>query len=175
MDHGTWRRIRAVPFKSLFTENPVNDDPLRPYQFPIDPFIDEKFPVWKEVFMAMLVKRACETDGIVEDCGIVKERSDEYRNEQDSISKFVKDMVVRESGKQIKKSELNHAFKLWFSENINNSKMPAIKEIHEYMDNHYGKQVANVWKNVKLFVDRSEDDGTIEKQDISYPNEQDCT
>jgi hypothetical protein len=25
-DHGTWRRIRAVPFKSLFTKNPTSGD-----------------------------------------------------------------------------------------------------------------------------------------------------
>ena len=29
-DHGTWRRIRVVPFMSLFTENPVEGDANKP-------------------------------------------------------------------------------------------------------------------------------------------------
>jgi P4 family phage/plasmid primase-like protien len=174
MDHGTWRRIRAVPFKSLFTENPVENDPLKPYQFAIDPFIDEKFPAWKEVFMAMLVKRVCETNGIVKDCTIVTQRSDQYRNEQDSISTFVRDMVIRESGSQIKKMELNHTFKLWFAENVNNGKQPSVKDLHEYMDTHFGKPVTNVWKGVKIFIDRTdEDEHDVDDSDINHVSNED--
>ena len=54
-DHGTWRRIRVVPFKSLFTETPVDDDHEKPHQFMLDKNIEEKFDDWKEVFAAMLV------------------------------------------------------------------------------------------------------------------------
>jgi P4 family phage/plasmid primase-like protien len=35
-DHGTWRRIRTVPFLSLFTKNPVNNDKDKPYQYQLD-------------------------------------------------------------------------------------------------------------------------------------------
>ena len=169
MDHGTWRRIRAVPFKSLFTENPVQDDEMKPYQFAIDPFIDEKFDSWKEVFMAMLVKRVCETEGIVKDCEIVTERSDQYRNEQDSISSFVKNMIVKEEGGQITKTGINQAFKLWFNDNIGGGKQPAIRELHEYMDTHFGKPVTKVWKGVNIFIDRTENDD-VNELDINRAN-----
>uniref|UniRef100_A0A6C0D202 SF3 helicase domain-containing protein n=1 Tax=viral metagenome TaxID=1070528 RepID=A0A6C0D202_9ZZZZ len=173
MDHGTWRRIRAVPFKSLFTENPVQGDTMKPYQFMIDPFIDEKFKSWKEVFMSMLIKRVCETNGIVNDCDIVTERSDQYRNEQDSISSFVRDMIVKEIGGQIKKMELNHTFKLWFAEHVGGGKQPSIKDLHEYMDTHFGKPISNVWKNVKIFIDRTEsNESGPEDDDIHHINDE---
>jgi P4 family phage/plasmid primase-like protien len=169
MDHGTWRRIRAVPFKSLFTENPVQGDELKPYQFAIDPFIDEKFGSWKEVFMAMLVKRVCETEGLVKDCEIVTERSDQYRNEQDSISSFVRSMIVKDQGGKITKTEINQAFKLWFNEHIGGGKQPAIRELHEYMDTHFGKPVAKVWKGVNIFIDRTQNDD-LNELDINHVN-----
>jgi P4 family phage/plasmid primase-like protien len=55
-DYGTWRRIRVVPYKSEFNENPVTDDPEKPYQYKLDPKIDENFDNWKETFAAMLVQ-----------------------------------------------------------------------------------------------------------------------
>jgi hypothetical protein len=53
-DFGTWRRIREVPFESLFTENP---DPTKPNQFLVDGTIKDKFAYWKFTFMAMLVRK----------------------------------------------------------------------------------------------------------------------
>jgi P4 family phage/plasmid primase-like protien len=167
MDHGTWRRIRAVPFKSLFTENPVSGDPNKPYQFKIDPFLEEKFPAWKEVFMAMLVKRACETNGVVKDCKIVTERSDQYRNEQDAISNFARERIVKDRSGKIKKSELNHDFKHWYANN-GDGRQPLLRDLYEYMNNNYGKPDGTTWKGISFVVDRpDEDDNGIEDSDIN--------
>jgi P4 family phage/plasmid primase-like protien len=146
-DHGTWRRIRAVPFLSLFTENPVTDDPEKPYQFPIDKNIDEKFDSWKEVFASLLVERACKTGGIVKDCNIVMEKSAEYRKSQDYISEFMQERLIRNREGKIQKSELNHEFVLWFSNNYG-TKGPSPKDLHEQMDKEYGRPKNGIWYGV---------------------------
>jgi P4 family phage/plasmid primase-like protien len=152
-DHGTWRRIRAVPFKSLFTKNPVSDDKEKPFQFLLDEYIDEKFDSWKEVFASMLVKRAFETGGMVKDCNIVMAKSNEYRQSQDYISEFTNDCVKRDPSGRIKKMELNSEFAIWYGSNYG-GKCPGPKDLHEYMDKEYGKQKDNAWRGVKIVYDR---------------------
>jgi P4 family phage/plasmid primase-like protien len=152
-DHGTWRRIRAVPFKSLFTKNPVKDDKEKPFQFLLDEYIDEKFDSWKEVFAAMLVQRAFQTTGMVKDCSIVMAKSNEYRQSQDYISEFINDRVVRDPNGRIKKMELNSEFTIWHGSNYG-GKCPGPKDLHEYMDKEFGKQRAQAWHGVKIIYDR---------------------
>jgi len=152
-DHGTWRRIRAVPFKSLFTKNPVKDDKEKPFQFLLDEYIDEKFDSWKEVFAAMLVKRAFETGGMVKDCNIVMAKSNEYRQSQDYISEFINDRVIREPNGRIKKMELNSEFAIWHGSNYG-GKCPGPKDLHEFMDKEFGKQRAQCWHGVKIYYDK---------------------
>jgi P4 family phage/plasmid primase-like protien len=152
-DHGTWRRIRAVPFKSLFTKNPVKDDKEKPFQFLLDEYIDEKFDSWKEVFAAMLVERAFKTGGMVKDCSIVMQKSNEYRQSQDYISEFVNDRIVRDPNGRIKKMELNSEFTIWHGSNYG-GKCPGPKDLHEFMDKEYGKQRGQAWHGVKIMYDR---------------------
>jgi P4 family phage/plasmid primase-like protien len=154
-DHGTWRRIRACPFKSLFTENPVEGDKEKPYQFKLDKYIDEKFDDWKEVFAAMLVARAFATNGIVKDCDIVMAKSNEYRQSQDYISEFVNDRVVRDAVGKIKKMELNNEFSIWHMANYG-GKGPSPKDLHEFMDKEFGRQQNSTWSGVKIRYERDE-------------------
>ena len=64
-DRGTWRRVRAVEFKSVFTDQP---DPNDEFQFQIDEQLDEKMETWKEPFMFLLLKEhgRYKTEGITE-------------------------------------------------------------------------------------------------------------
>jgi len=162
-DHGTWRRIRAVPFKSLFTENPGEGNREKPYQFLIDKNIDEKFDSWKEIFLAMLVKRACETDGMVNDCDIVLQKSNEYRKSQDYLSEFVEECVLRSNSQAcIQKSELNNEFIRWYEINYG-GKGPSPKELHEYMDRCFGKNRASKWYGVEIKYDTNNEDDDDDK------------
>jgi P4 family phage/plasmid primase-like protien len=157
-DHGTWRRIRTVPFKSLFTENPVEGDKEKPYQFVIDKYIDEKFDNWAPVFASMLVKRVCETNGEVKDCSIVDEKSKEYRKSQDYLSEFVSDRIVRCEFKFVKKMELNNEFSLWYASNYG-GRGPGPKDLHEYMDKMFGRQQNQMWSGIKIkYENQSVDD-----------------
>jgi P4 family phage/plasmid primase-like protien len=163
-DHGTWRRIRAVPFKALFTENPVQGDKEKPYQYKMDKAIDEKFDEWKEVFAAMLVEIMFENNGVVKDCDIVMAKSNEYRQSQDYISEFVQDRVVRDTSGRIKKMELNNEFSIWYMANYG-GRGPSPKDLHEYMDKEYGRQRNQIWHGVKIKYDRDEENEDSEENE----------
>jgi P4 family phage/plasmid primase-like protien len=163
-DHGTWRRIRVVPFMSLFTENPVQNDSFKPYQYPIDPKIDEKFDTWKGVFLAMLVERVLVTGGAVPDCEIVMKASNEYKNKQDVISQFINEKIVRVPGEPIlKKSTINEEFKNWHESNFG-TKGPKPKDIHDYLDRLYGPHDKIGWKDLRMVYEGRDD--TIEAADV---------
>lgn len=164
-DHGTWRRIRTVPFLSLFTKNPVNNDKDKPYQYKLDEYIDEKFDSWKEVFAAMLVERAFKTNGMVKDCSLVMEKSNEYRQSQDYISEFVSDRIFKDPNGKIKKMELNNEFSIWHSANYG-GRCPGPKDLHEYMDKEFGRQKNQCWIGVKIrYVNFEDEDDNFEMED----------
>jgi phage/plasmid-associated DNA primase len=155
----------------LFTENPRKDDPVKPYQFKLVKNIDEKFDSWKEVFAAMLVERACKTDGIVTPCSIVKEKSNEYRRQMDSMAEFVQDMLEKNPAKYVSKSELIEAYKFWYSSTINDG--PAkinFKEVCACVEKTLGvKMIDQKFKGIAIKSKRKEpmyvgddDDTTVE-------------
>jgi phage/plasmid-associated DNA primase len=137
-DFGTWRRIREVPFEALFTENPVQDDPDKPFQFLVDGTIVDKFSYWKFTFMAMLVERAFKTDGKVGECEIVTNASKAYQESQDFIAEFIRDKIKMDANGSIKKSALNSEFTVWFM-NTYGRGAPSPKDVHVYMDKKFGK------------------------------------
>jgi P4 family phage/plasmid primase-like protien len=156
-DHGTWRRIRAVPFKALFTENPVEGDKEKPYQFKLDKYIDEKFDKWKEVFASMLVDIVFKTNGVVNDCDIVMAKSNEYRQSQDYISEFIRDKIVKDAEGRIKKMELNNEFSIWYASNYG-GRGPSPKDLHEYMHKEFGRARNQVWSGVRIRYENDDDD-----------------
>jgi putative DNA primase/helicase len=93
-DDGTWRRIREVAFNSKFVDDeseiPIDQDANSVQQcFLKDKNLKEKLPKLAPIFMSMLVARAFETGGKVDDCPVVMEASRAYRLSQDKITTFV--------------------------------------------------------------------------------------
>lgn len=170
-DHGTWRRLKVVPFDSLFTEKPVSGDPEKPNQFKIDVNMTDNFPLWRETMLAMLVERAYEQQGRVRDCDIVLSASSAYREQQDHLSEYLQDRVVRSEGYSIRKSDLSNDFKLWYNTNIG-GKHASPKKLHEYMDKKYGKNKGGVWAGVKLkLVEESDFQVTMEEKNDTVEQE----
>ena len=165
-DYGTWRRIRVVPYKSLFTETPVTDDPENPYQYKVDEHIIEKFDDWKEIFAAMLVERVYETNGIVKDCQIVLGASDDYRGSQDFIAEYIRDKIVKDPNGKIKKTALNIDFSSWYMETYGSRGTPSPKDVHEYMDKKFGKQKNLAWTGVRIRYNERDDLNIPEDEDI---------
>ena len=156
-DFGTWRRVREVPFEALFTENPVTNDPEKPFQYLVDPEIDKKFDRWKYVFMAMLVAVAFKTDGKVGDCSIVTAASKAYQESQDFLAEFIRDKVVAVKDGRIKKQELNSEFTIWYM-NTYGKGAPSPKEVHTYMDKKFGKAANNggMWIGARIKYERDD-------------------
>ena len=152
-DHGTWRRIRVVPFKSLFTNNPVQGDREKPYQFLLDKDLEDKFDDWKEVFASMLVNIVFKTNGDVSDCDIVLAKSNEYRQSQDYIAEFVLDRIERDKSGRIRQNELNNEFSIWYMSNYG-GRGPGPKDLHEHMNKEFGQKQNQIWSGVKIKYER---------------------
>ena len=163
-DDGTWRRMKLVDFLAKFiSEGETHTDDTK-YVFPKDKGLKEKLPKWALVFIAMLVKRACETDGEVKDCEEVVSASNKYRQSQDCISGFIADKIVKDENGSIGKKLLNDVFKEWFQMNYGNRQPPRLSDIEEIMIKRFGNKntKTNKWMGIKF----SDDEPTNDLEDL---------
>lgn len=152
-DDGTWRRMKKIDFMAKFISEGETHTDDTPYVFPKDKSLKEKLPLWSPVFMSMLIKRVCETDGEVIDCVEVVAASDKYRQSQDAISGFILDKIIKtENVYGIGQQVLNNAFKEWFQMNYGNRKGPKLSELMEAMTKKFGNQNGKTkkWHNIKI-------------------------
>jgi P4 family phage/plasmid primase-like protien len=168
-DHGTWRRIRVVPFKSLFTDNPVEGDQEKPYQFKIDRNLEERLAGWKEVFASMLVEITYQRMGKVADCEMVMAASNAYRQSQDCIAEFIADRTTVDVSGSITKTELSVEFKVWYETTYGRRGGPNIKEVQAYMDKKF-KKFGKVWTGVRVVYERDMR-SEVEDNDVQEPAE----
>jgi len=165
-DHGTWRRVRVVDFMSLFTDNPVEGDKDKPYQFLLDRNIQEKFDSWKTVFMAMLVEVAKVKLGRVTDCSRVLSSTQEYRKKQDNIAGFIDAKIMKKEGSCLKKTTINIEYTNWY-QNTFNTRPNNTKELHEVLDKEFGKYTPNGWRNIAIIDENdNEEDAQVELSDV---------
>jgi phage/plasmid-associated DNA primase len=129
-DDGTWRRIRKCDFLSKFIDDgeTYNDD--TPYVYIKDKSLKDKLPELAPYFASMLVKRAFETEGIVENCETIVNASNKYRNGQDHIKAYVMDRIVKtnDTGNVLKKKDLYVDFQVWFQQEQGSRKVPKGEE-----------------------------------------------
>lgn len=163
-DDGTWRRMKLVDFLSKFISEGESHTDDTPYVYPKDKTLKEKLPKWASVFIAMLVKRACETEGEVKDCQEVVAASNRYRQSQDSITGFIADKIVKDVNGSVGKRELNDQFKEWFQMNLGNRKAPKLSEIEEVMIKKFGNRnyKTNKWHGIKIKEDEEQVDALDE-------------
>jgi P4 family phage/plasmid primase-like protien len=167
-DHGTWRRIRVVPFLSLFTEEPVEGDPYKPYQYKLDSTIDERFDEWKTVLLSMLVDRVLKTQGRVLDCATVLKASNEYKQKQDVITQFIDDRIEKAPGQWLSQTDANQGFKLWHEENFG-SRGPQPKELHTALDRRFGEHIKKKgWRDIRLVFDMDAQVNEVDSDDAAY-------
>jgi P4 family phage/plasmid primase-like protien len=153
-DDGTWRRICLCSFMSKFVDNPDKrreEDPSGDtHYFQIDKEMDEKLQRWTEIFMSMLVEKVLITNGNVDECEIVMEASNNYRNKQDYLAQFVSECLKRAADGFMSKKELSAEFKNWCS-NSNNGHHRAGKELEEYMDKQFTRNILKQgWDGCRL-------------------------
>ena len=159
-DDGTWRRIRKVDFMSKFIDEGETFNDTTPYIYTKDKGLKDKLPSFAPVFASILVKRAFETDGIVEDCQTVVNASNKYRKGQDHIAAFVAEKVFKtgQDRDRIKKTELKKEFDMWFQETQGSRKVPKGEELYEYMNKKFGQCKATGWYGVQIIYPEEEED-----------------
>ena len=163
-DDGTWRRMKLVDFLAKFiTEGEPHTDDTQ-YVFPKDKSLKEKLPNWAPVFITMLIKKACETDGEVKDCPQVLQASNKYRQSQDCIAGFINDKIVKDAKGAISKKYLNDVFKEWYQMNYGNRKPPKLSEIEEAMIKKFGNRniKTNKWHGITMKEDDIQNDNEID-------------
>ena len=101
--------------------------------------------------MSMLVKKTFETNGVVEDCGIVMSASNKYRRGQDNIAAFVCERIVKTGNNDdiVQKKELTNELKEWFLQEQTGRKIPKSQEIYDYLDKKFGNYKEKSIKNQK--------------------------
>ena len=163
-DDGTWRRMKLVDFLSKFISDGESHTDDTPHVFPKDKTLKEKLPKWASVFISMLVKKACETEGEVKDCPEVVAASNRYRQSQDCITGFISDKIIKDVNGSIGKRELNDQFKEWFQMNLGNRKSPKLSEIEEIMVKKFGNRnyKTNKWHGIKFKDDDGQGDALDE-------------
>lgn len=153
-DDGTWRRIRVCEFKSKFTEQPYSESRFPreqyPYQFKMDPQLEEKFKYWVPVFLSMLTEVAFRTQGRVIDRSCVLEPTSRYREQQDSLLEFCHTYIIEEPGDcgNLKIGIVNDIFKQWAVNECGKNHNISNKELREYMEKKYGKYPKLGWSNI---------------------------
>jgi phage/plasmid-associated DNA primase len=159
-DDGTWRRMKLVDFIAKFvSEGEIHTDNTQ-YVFPKDKSLKEKLPQWAPVFMSILVKRACETEGEVKDCSEVVAASNKYRQSQDCITGFISEKIIKVASGTVGKQSLNTVFKDWFQVNYGNRKPPKLSELEDIMNKKFGNRnpLTNKWINIKIKQDEEQND-----------------
>jgi P4 family phage/plasmid primase-like protien len=158
-DDGTWRRIRKCDFMAKFVDEGETHTDDTPYVYVKDKSLKDKLPQFAPVFASMLVKRAFETGGIVEDCETVLNASNKYRKGQDHISAFISEKILKtgENKDRIKKTELKKEFDMWFQESQGSRKGPKGEELYEYMNKKFGPCKSTGWHCVKIVYPEEED------------------
>ena len=156
-DDGTWRRIRICDFKSKFCANPDKKDKMNPYQFKIDKDLDVKLKKWTPIFMSMLVERAYQTNGLVENCEAVLASSNQYRSNQDYFSEFINEKIKNEVGEKLGETAIKQEFDQWYKLRYNN-KVPKGKDLFDYITKKYGSKVKGKWRDITIVWDTDDDE-----------------
>jgi len=91
-DNGTWRRLEALPFKSTFVDDECDVDPTS-HKYIKDKSLKRKLAFWKIPMFCMLFQewKEYDTHGIKVPHQ-VKDRTDEYRNENDVVGQWITDL-----------------------------------------------------------------------------------
>jgi P4 family phage/plasmid primase-like protien len=164
-DDGTWRRMKLVDFLAKFLSEGETHTDDTPYVFPKDKSLKEKLPKWAPIFISMLIKIACETEGEVIDCPEVVAASNKYRQSQDAISGFIMDKLVQvDNSYGVNQTSLNNVFKEWFQENYGHRKAPKLSELVDAITKKFGNKhpKSNKWFNFKIRVDEGDGDNELD-------------
>lgn len=126
-DHGTWRRIKTYKFKIVFGLNP---DPNNKYERKSDPKVAEEYATdarYKEAFLSIIVeyykKLQSKYNGNILNipCETIAKETDEYRHNEDIISKFIDSRAVVSTNNTTSILDVVEIYKIWYIDNVGNN------------------------------------------------------
>jgi P4 family phage/plasmid primase-like protien len=154
-DGGTWRRVRRVEFTSKFVDNPNSKNPN---EFKIDRELNYKFDVWKETFMAILLKYYTEYKqlGKISEPKEVLDYTNEYQKKNDIFAEFCEGYVVEDTTGFVELTKLFSKFNEYCAvDNIKNKSIQK-KVFKEAMEKRYGIVTKNRsiigWKGISIVL-----------------------
>jgi P4 family phage/plasmid primase-like protien len=148
-DGGTWRRLMVINFVSKFVEKPTE-----PHHFPIDEAIQHAVnsAQWATPFLSFMIETFKEGRGFQKLVAPPKvmEYTSEYRNDTDSIAKFMTDKFEdgENNDSPVMKRELNRQFKEWKEQN--GCLTLLISDLMKRIIEKYGNYPPTGWKNFKM-------------------------
>jgi len=151
-DNGTWRRIKKYVFKMKFCANP---DPANPFEKKENTDLAKEFSNnirIKEAFLSILVKYYKNLhknyNGTLSNVPkpTIDKETEEYRNSQDIVNRFINDFVIMSEDSELAIHELVDAYKQWYSNHIDNSEM-------KIPNAELGKQLTN--SKIGKFIKRN--------------------
>ena len=167
-DGGTWRRIRKVDFESKFIDTTGGkkiSEIKADKQFPMDKYLEEKFDTWAPFMLSMLIDIAQEKMGLVNDCEKVTSASENYRQREDYLARFMKDKIDRTGNNQDKvlKTAVKTEFQQWWRINQGpNARVPPMTELIGYLDREYEREhnqnAGRHYKGWKIIYDGFDDE-----------------
>jgi P4 family phage/plasmid primase-like protien len=162
MDYGTWRRVRAVPFKSKFVSQD-HPDWGKPNHFLKDKEYEKKLHPCREVFFSWLV-HLYETEYLVHGLepvpAAVKKETDDYKEGFDSFAKFRNDRLERAPGERTLFKNISNAYREWLSDGHRSGSRLSPKELEKRLNSEFGEPTdGKTYTHVKLKVE--EEDSSI--------------
>jgi len=155
-DGGTWRRLIVINFLSKFVASPVG-----PTQFRLDTSIEHKVKStsWGRAFLAYLIHLYKENSGKeVVPPEVVLEYTSEYREENDAITKFIRESlrspVDGEVVVPVRREILTDTFKQWWETN-RGTRDWRIQEMMKSVEVAFGQYVRGGWKTFQIVQDEA--------------------
>ena len=160
-DGGTWRRLRVVPFKAKFVDNP---DPEVEYEYKKDYTLKETMKNWVEPFMSLLLKfykqykpyRA--GSSIVKEPDAVIQYTRKYEQESCTFLEYFKECIeiTEDRNDKINLKDIFEHFKNWYTEGYG-AKGPSKKELRLYLESKF-EITRQGYRRLKFIGARDEDD-----------------
>jgi phage/plasmid-associated DNA primase len=154
-DGGTWRRLIVINFLSKFVANPT-----QPNEFLIDETIMQKTlsVEWAEAFLSYIVHLYTVNHGIrkLDIPKKVQEYSEEYKEENDLVSQYVREMLVTitdatEQPDPITKGALTSSFQEWKRNNeVGKMGQATTNDLYKKIESIYGKYPRNGWTSFRF-------------------------
>jgi P4 family phage/plasmid primase-like protien len=162
MDYGTWRRVRAVPFKSKFVSQD-HPDWGKPNHFLKDKEYEKKLHPCREVFFSWLVhlyEMEYLVHGLEPVPAAVKKETDDYKEGFDSFAKFRNDRLERAPGERTLFKNISNAYREWLSDGHRSGSRLSPKELEKRLNSEFGEPTdGKTYTHVKLKVE--EEDSSI--------------